>query len=1667
MSDQLDVLGLLNGRSKNLDTRKYGYPLHDGGGYGMDVAIEDEPVFDENKMSMWIPYADGRRRDGVGDLLEVGGIDTSRHQKNSIVLFDHAKQIVLPIGTCENPDTKAYENVIDPVAKMAKLNCYFYQGKGLVNADKNREHDHALFCEQLYDLAVKRYIRSGSIGYQVKAARELNPDYETGTPKGLHLLSTLMLEGSLVVLPANQDTVVKCLAMPTVCGKPLSPYLRKSLEPYAPEKKAVLGWEQRQGKDLTVPVPHGDLSKTDVPPADWVPGAGADCKNGDDPKLQAAKEAYYRDPDASDMVKAEAVIRAAREFDDYPAVREQPMPEDSKPAPDHKTLRAKYRKGAKFLNDEDRELFAQYTVTADGALLYKGPDRETAYRIAYEARNSGGFQSVLLNTGSGRPERIKALRQRYGVKRCVVSRESDGWYARFGPEFDGAPDYRGDLGPFESEQEARDAVRREHPALHVYSKMQRVPGKSYLKSLPFQHGKNQLQVYRFYVKPDRVRDFMRAAEDPNSDLRQRAGIVGRVQEYSRSSDDDYVQVEFRADAERGDSGVDAFEDWAQRQGMIATRSDEFHRRGGPTKKPRYGPARDYDEIDTQMRAEDIAAEAYGTCKPGQTQENTGCQPKRRRKALPDGRKNFPTDPHARKILHAVMMGTLLPRKAVEMLMGECGMRRQDAEREVTYTVQAISSLNQKKLHLKGKSNPRVITPQRPSKEFEEGWKAGRANESRTANPYPGGTTQNRNWVNGWFMASDEEDFKSLSRKFAKGLQVKFNWGDNPAPTPYENRRIWISQNDGAPRQVTFRELHSMLGEEAARNAIKVSIRKGTSNWHEVDGVKSLPRVRSKRVWDDPNISFKVVAVPRVGGAAETLYSGPDEQQAQRIANFARRGGKYGAVDLIDSGLGATAKGQKSLDMLRKKHRTTKGLRRRLRKSAPGASITYVAAKDLDAARDLAESKGCEFSHEGSRNGFARVKLIGTDEGMDAVAKEFGRRIKSLGTTMPSKKDLSVNRAPGRGIDVPPEARRVLESAGLRFNYAKPGDSGGWHLVFPPHVDPAKVIQTLARAGFTATEMDNSIYLDAKALLGEEKAVRGHVQHETGPKGSRVIEVSDSGRKKRNLSGYTSFEDAEKATRKLNRRVERTGEQRGQAKRDSEEAVAQRREDRQRIGTNIRAERERQASSGGGNCKPGQTAANSGCTPAQKTLQRRGKSMTDEEPIAEEFLGEKDMTDESNWPYGAQVMKRLIEDHKQLLQDYDEMHGPLEHPELKKALQKKLESIAGELDDWEAAIGKHYPDLHESIVGETGHKELTEDEEGEVSDELDELGGELDEVAGELDEEFADTEDKDLDTMDDPAIPADSDPEPEPSAEEALEGMESKRLSRRIRRKSLDEDEEEKALFARRKSACPCGKDPCECDEKGLKRRLIDRKDIEPAVMEEEVIETDLPSAEPKGLDSRELGLVMEAAGHAKNLSSMDNLDEEARMKSYHYGQTLKGMAQIDDLAEGKSEFVGDQGFWEEEAAEAEHKDLPPSDTPGEIAADMPVPEEVPGQPPSKALHPHRQACKDASVFFGDAARTKDWGETHKQDALAVSKALEEISAAPADGPTPPPEEAGFEVGEMGEKARKAKSHGWHKSAEEDEDETVKAMRKALIQTQKQVKELARMSTALNGIAGRR
>lgn len=248
------VLTCLDCRTKQLPS--YCYKLIGNSQYGMDVVLPEELEIDERRMSAWIHFADGNRRDGVGDQLAIEGVRTERHQKNELCLFDHGKTVVLPIGKTRDPETNEYTVVLDPVSQTGKANVFFYSGNGLNNTNRAAEFSHAIFCEQLFDLLARKFLKGGSIGYTIVRAKELPPDRERGIPAGLYLASVNLLEVSVVGLPASPDTVMKskcfgcqdnylewkdnirsCIGR-NCCGKPLSPVLVKSLQPYL-EKSLV------------------------------------------------------------------------------------------------------------------------------------------------------------------------------------------------------------------------------------------------------------------------------------------------------------------------------------------------------------------------------------------------------------------------------------------------------------------------------------------------------------------------------------------------------------------------------------------------------------------------------------------------------------------------------------------------------------------------------------------------------------------------------------------------------------------------------------------------------------------------------------------------------------------------------------------------------------------------------------------------------------------------------------------------------------------------------------------------------------------------------------------------------------------------------------------------------------------------------------------------------------------------------------------------------------------------------------------------------------------------------------------------------------------------------------------------------------------------------------
>lgn len=233
-----------------------------GAGVFTSLAYNEVPMeCNDAEMSIVIHFANGQRRDSVNDLLEIGGINTERHRKNSIVGFDHFKAIQLPIGLSETRDTREYTVTLDVPNQRAYGKCFIWDGSGGIDGAKKPLYDHAVFCNQCYALAKSRILVSGSIGYTITKGVNLPAEYDKGLGAGIHILACNLLEYSLTVIPANQDTVVKSfpskdaygeyldglkttVSRNKVEGKPLAAPLYKSLSSAIPSGGLRGYWSQ-------------------------------------------------------------------------------------------------------------------------------------------------------------------------------------------------------------------------------------------------------------------------------------------------------------------------------------------------------------------------------------------------------------------------------------------------------------------------------------------------------------------------------------------------------------------------------------------------------------------------------------------------------------------------------------------------------------------------------------------------------------------------------------------------------------------------------------------------------------------------------------------------------------------------------------------------------------------------------------------------------------------------------------------------------------------------------------------------------------------------------------------------------------------------------------------------------------------------------------------------------------------------------------------------------------------------------------------------------------------------------------------------------------------------------------------------------------------------------
>ncbi len=265
-------------------------------------------------------------------------------------------------------------------------------------------------------------------------------------------------------------------------------------------------------------------------------------------------------------------------------------------------------------------------------------------------------------------------------------------------------------------------------------------------------------------------------------------------------------------------------------------------------------------------------------------------------------------------------------------------------------------------------------------------------------------------------------------------------------------------------------------------------------------------------------------------------------------------------------------------------------------------------------------------------------------------------------------------------------------------------------------------------------------------------------------------------------------------------------------------------------------------------------------------------------VEQESTHEEDELGGPEEPLGSQTLRALHEDAKYLLERYDKVHDRLEpDSKVKEHLHGKLESLVDEMEKIESLHGEHYKDLEGVEPLDTGggdDEEEGEEEEGtqesEEGDEEPEGGG-----GGEEEEDESGGEE----------TQADSHEEEPPSPEESARGMqkEAKRLNGKAKRLNGK---------VRRKSVCPeCGKDPCICNKKSLKKR-VKAEDVEAKEDEaDEDVELNEPEANEEEsqemrLEPHEKEQVDSAKEYLGEVAQTKDFTDAHRMHAFHHHMNL-------------------------------------------------------------------------------------------------------------------------------------------------------------------------------------
>ncbi len=202
------------------------------------------------------------------------------------------------------------------------------------------------------------------------------------------------------------------------------------------------------------------------------------------------------------------------------------------------------------------------------------------------------------------------------------------------------------------------------------------------------------------------------------------------------------------------------------------------------------------------------------------------------------------------------------------------------------------------------------------------------------------------------------------------------------------------------------------------------------------------------------------------------------------------------------------------------------------------------------------------------------------------------------------------------------------------------------------------------------------------------------------------------------------------------------------------------------------------------------------------LNGKAKAMPDTEVPDEEVKDEAlvESTDQTDGEsageggeekYSAQVLRRLHRDASLLLEEYEEMREYLEHDDIDDHLQKTMEQLVELLEEREALMSKHHPDLPALEGADDAGKQLDEAEGDEG------MEAEGDKSVGEDNEEAVETDSKD---------------EEEVSPDDAIEGMKKKRLT-------LKQTKALRQHYSKGLKCMKCGKAGCSCTKALAARRV--------------------------------------------------------------------------------------------------------------------------------------------------------------------------------------------------------------------------------------------------------